>query len=198
MKDGGTALKRDPMSVSERTRWPILFGVTILTGIGAGLGGMALALLLHAIQHIAYGYSLDATISPETFLQGRQRRRTAAPDPGPGSMRSHRWHRLVACLSFRPSPRQRRQSSQGGRSAHADPDDDGACAAADRHRRARLAARREVAPREIGATFAGWLSHYAGLTPAESRLMVACGRGGPASPLSIMSRSAALSLSLKF
>ncbi|MCM3468322.1 hypothetical protein M3643_12655, partial [Staphylococcus lugdunensis] len=31
--------------------------VTVLTGIGAGLGGMLLALLLHAIQHVAYGYS---------------------------------------------------------------------------------------------------------------------------------------------
>src|SRR5471030_2792308 len=49
----------------------ILLGVVvILTGVGAGLGGMFLALLLHVIQHLAYGYSLDKIISPETFLMG--------------------------------------------------------------------------------------------------------------------------------
>jgi hypothetical protein len=31
---------------------------------------MLLALLLHLIQHVAYGYSLDAVVSPESFLQG--------------------------------------------------------------------------------------------------------------------------------
>nr|WP_239556630.1 chloride channel protein [Dyella flava] len=36
---------------------------------------------------------------------------------------------------------------------------------------------REGAPREVGATFAGWLSHRIGLTPQESRVMVACGAG---------------------
>ena len=36
----------------------VLAAVTLLTGIGAGLGGMLLALLLHGIQHLAYGYSV--------------------------------------------------------------------------------------------------------------------------------------------
>jgi len=36
---------------------------------------------------------------------------------------------------------------------------------------------REVAPREIGSVWAGWLSHRAGLSVAESRIMVACGAG---------------------
>lgn len=44
--------------------------VVIFTGIGAGLGGMLLALLLHGIQHLAYGYSLDSLVSHETFLLG--------------------------------------------------------------------------------------------------------------------------------
>jgi len=48
----------------------ILALVVIFTGIGAGLGGMLLALLLHGIQHLAYGYSLDSLISHETFLLG--------------------------------------------------------------------------------------------------------------------------------
>jgi H+/Cl- antiporter ClcA len=36
---------------------------------------------------------------------------------------------------------------------------------------------REVAPREIGAVWAGWLAHRVGLTVADSRIMVACGAG---------------------
>jgi H+/Cl- antiporter ClcA len=36
---------------------------------------------------------------------------------------------------------------------------------------------REVAPREIGSMLAGWLSHRAGLSAADSRIMVACGAG---------------------
>ena len=40
--------------------------VTILTGVGAGVGGMLLALLLHAIQHVAYGYSLAHLVGAES------------------------------------------------------------------------------------------------------------------------------------
>ncbi len=36
---------------------------------------------------------------------------------------------------------------------------------------------REVAPREIGAIFAGWLAHRAGLSVREQQVMVACGAG---------------------
>jgi len=36
---------------------------------------------------------------------------------------------------------------------------------------------REVAPREIGAALAGWLSNRAGLAAADSRIVVACGAG---------------------
>ncbi|RAB93528.1 chloride channel protein, partial [Burkholderia multivorans] len=44
--------------------------VTIVTGIGAGLGGMLLALLLHAIQHLAYGYGAAHLVGTESFLTG--------------------------------------------------------------------------------------------------------------------------------
>jgi H+/Cl- antiporter ClcA len=36
---------------------------------------------------------------------------------------------------------------------------------------------REVAPREVGAVWSGWLAQRARLTAAESRVMVACGAG---------------------
>ena len=44
--------------------------VTILTGVGAGCGGMLLALLPHASQHVAYGYSLAHGGGSESFLTG--------------------------------------------------------------------------------------------------------------------------------
>src|SRR5580704_17478817 len=54
-------------SVRHQTSPSALLAVVILTGIGAGIGGMSLALLLHFIQHIAYGYSVDVVISGESF-----------------------------------------------------------------------------------------------------------------------------------
>lgn len=44
--------------------------VTVLVGVSAGLGGMSLGLLLHATQHIAYGYGLHASAYNESFLEG--------------------------------------------------------------------------------------------------------------------------------
>lgn len=41
-----------------------------LTAAGAGVGGMALAMLLHAIQHLAYHYSLSHVVSHQSFLSG--------------------------------------------------------------------------------------------------------------------------------
>jgi hypothetical protein len=57
----------DPPTSSSASSWPRLAAVTVLTGVAAGLGGMLLALLLHAVQHIAYGYGGHID---ESFLQG--------------------------------------------------------------------------------------------------------------------------------
>src|SRR5277367_159489 len=58
--------------VVGRARLPVVAAATVVTGVCAGLGGMSLALLLHAIQHLAYGYSLGWLIGPESFLAGVQ------------------------------------------------------------------------------------------------------------------------------
>lgn len=42
----------------------------VLTGILAGLAGMVLALILHAIQHLAFGYSAGQIVGSVSFLQG--------------------------------------------------------------------------------------------------------------------------------
>src|ERR1700692_3354500 len=55
---------------SRDLHWLTLPSVTVAVGIASGLGGMALGLLLHFIQHVAYGYSLHSLISHESFLEG--------------------------------------------------------------------------------------------------------------------------------
>lgn len=42
----------------------------MLTGLLAGLSGMVLALILHAFQHLAFGYSPGQIVSAESFLRG--------------------------------------------------------------------------------------------------------------------------------
>ncbi|KVH07607.1 chloride channel protein [Burkholderia sp. BCCIQ04A] len=151
--------------------------VTVLTGIGAGLGGMLLALLLHAIQHVAYGYSIAHVIGSESFLTG-----VTAADPlrrlavlavcglvaGGGWWALYRYGRPL--VSIRRA----------------------VCAADPRmpfvsttvHALLQIVTvalgsplGREVAPREIGSLLAGRFAHAAGLTPDDCRLMVACGAG---------------------
>lgn len=151
--------------------------VTILTGVGAGLGGMLLALLLHAIQHVAYGYSVAHVIGTESFLTG-----VTDADPlrrlavlvfcgivaGGGWWALYRYGRPL--VSIRRAVRA------------ADPRMPFVSTTI--HALLQIVTvalgsplGREVAPREIGSLLAGWLAHRAGLTPDDCRLMVACGAG---------------------
>ncbi|WP_321785345.1 chloride channel protein [Burkholderia pyrrocinia] len=151
--------------------------VTILTGVGAGLGGMLLALLLHAIQHIAYGYSVAHVIGTESFLTG-----VTDADPlrrfavlvfcgivaGGGWWALYRYGRPL--VSIRRAVRA------------ADPRMPFVSTTV--HALLQIVTvalgsplGREVAPREIGSLLAGRLAHAAGLTPDDCRLMVACGAG---------------------
>ncbi|MFJ1209153.1 chloride channel protein [Burkholderia pyrrocinia] len=151
--------------------------VTILTGVGAGLGGMLLALLLHAIQHAAYGYSIAHVIGTESFLTG-----VTDADPlrrlavlvfcgivaGGGWWALYRYGRPL--VSIRRAVRA------------ADPRMPFVSTTI--HALLQIVTvalgsplGREVAPREIGSLLAGRLAHRAGLTPDDCRLMVACGAG---------------------
>ena len=56
---------------AARARLPIAYPVAVLlAGIAGGVSGVSLALTLHAIQHLAYGYSLTTLVGGETFLDG--------------------------------------------------------------------------------------------------------------------------------
>lgn len=151
--------------------------VTVLTGIGAGLGGMLLAMLLHEIQHVAYGYSQAHVISSESFLQGvagtRPERRVAVLAlcglvGGIGWWTLYRYGRPLVSIAAALKPGAARMPLfettvhallQIVTVALGSP------------------LGREVAPREIGAAFATWLSKRTGLTAAERRVMIACGAG---------------------
>jgi H+/Cl- antiporter ClcA len=149
----------------------------LLVGIAAGIGGMVLALFLHLIQHLAYGYSLDAVISNQSFLQGV----TAAPPlrrvvvlAGCGLVAGGGWW---AVYRFgRPLVSIKRAVEPGSPPMP--------ILATTGHALLQIITvalgsplGREVAPREIGAMLAGWLCRRAGLTGPETSVMIACGAG---------------------
>ena len=158
------------------TSWPVLAAVTVLTGVAAGLGGMLLALLPHAIQHVAYGYSLGALISGESFLQG-----VMASSPlrrflvlslcglvaGIGWWTIHRFGRPLVSISNAVNKGERMPALTTAL-----------------HDLLQIVTvglgsplGREVAPREIGALAASFLCRRARITAEESRIMIACGAG---------------------
>lgn len=156
----------------------LIYGlVTLATGVGAGLGGMALALLLHLIQHLAYGYSLGALVGKESFLQGV----LAAPP----------WRRVLALLGC---------GVLGGcgwllvyRFGHkllsvAKAVEPGAPPMPPVSTLSHVLLQistvalgsplgREVAPREVGALLAGAAARSACLPDEDIRIMIACGAG---------------------
>lgn len=155
----------------------ILAVVVILTGLGAGLGGMLLAMLLRYIQHLAYGYSLDHIISHESFLQGvstaAAQRRVAVlmvcgVVAGLGWWLVYKYGRALVSVK-KAVTEEAPLMPVASTLAHAILQIVTVALGSPLGR--------EVAPREVGALWAGWLSHYARLTPAHRRLVVACGAG---------------------
>ncbi|KWU47776.1 chloride channel protein [Pseudomonas palleroniana] len=151
--------------------------VVMLTGVGAGLGGMCLALLLHGIQHLAYGYSLDSLVSHQTFLWGVT---AATPE--------RRLHVLMVCgvvagLGWWTLYRYGRPLVSVKQAVSASlpimPAKTTLAHAVLQIITVALGSPlgREVAPREVGALAATWLSQRARLTPEMHRLLVACGAG---------------------
>ena len=161
----------------ERSPLAVFVAVILLTGVGAGLGGMLLALLLHWIQHLAYGYSIDHVISSESFLDGVS---GASPERRVLVLASCG---LVAGLGWWALYRFGRPLVSIKKAMKSE-DPCMPIVSTVVHAVLQIVTvalgsplGREVAPREIGSVWAGWLSHRAGLSVAESRIMVACGAG---------------------
>ena len=160
----------------SKTPFLTLFLATIFVGIGSGFFGTLLALLLHSIQHIAYGYSLDHIISKESFLEG-----VSASSPqrriivlmlcgliaGLGWWALYRYGKPL--VSIAEALKLKKNMPIGATIIHAllqiitialgSP------------------LGREVAPRELGAVFAQWLSAKLKLKPQDAQIMLACGAG---------------------
>ncbi|MGF6722974.1 H+/Cl- antiporter ClcA [Paraburkholderia sp. GAS41] len=161
----------------EHSPFTVFAAVTLLTGVGAGLGGMLLALLLHWIQHVAFGYSIGHVISHESFLDGVS-----------GASPERRVQALVICglvagLGWWTLYRFGRPLVSIKNALKSD-DPRMPVVSTVVHAVLQIVTvalgsplGREVAPREIGSVWAGWLSHRAGLSVEESRIMVACGAG---------------------
>lgn len=150
---------------------------TLLTGVVAGVGGMLLALLLHAIQHFAFGYSPNAIISKESFLEGVS-----------AANASRRLYVLIFCgliagigwyLLYRFG-----KPLISIANAVKNPHKPMPFFSTLIHALLQIITvalgsplGREVAPREVGAIGAGWLAQRFHLTVAETRILVACGAG---------------------
>ncbi|MFJ1268261.1 chloride channel protein [Legionella lytica] len=161
---------------NSKTSIGILMLVTIGVGIGSGLIGMTLALLLHYLQHIAYGYSSLHIISPESFLEGvsasSPTRRllvlgTCGLVAGGGWFIIQRFGKPLVSIA------------QAIKTGEIMPPLTTTCHALIQIITIALGSPlgREVAPREAAAVFATWLSHKAGLTVDETKVMLACGAG---------------------
>ncbi len=150
--------------------------VTIIVGIGSGLLGMALVLMLHYLQHLAYHYSLNQIISPEHFLEGVS---AASPQrrvvvlficgviAGCGWWALYRFGKPL--VSIGEAIKNYKKMPPLATIIHA------------LLQIVTIALGsplgREVAPRELGAIFATWIAQKTGLTRHETKIMLACGAG---------------------
>jgi H+/Cl- antiporter ClcA len=162
---------------SHETHWLLLTAVAVAVGISSGLGGTALGLLLRFVQHIAYGYSLHALVSRESFFEG-----VSASSPlrrllvlcvcgavaGIGWSALNRFGRPLVSIS-------KAIENNGPRMPFLPTIAHGLLQIVTVALGSPLG--REVAPRELGAVLATWLSSRAGLSPENRRIMIACGAG---------------------
>lgn len=169
----GPLHKKDSQSPSH---FLTLFIATIIVGVGSGFFAMLLALLLHYIQHIAYGYSPAQIISDESFLEGvsastAQRRinvlMLCGLIAGLGWWALYRYGKPL--VSIAEAIKTKKMMPIGSTIVHA------------LLQIVTIALGsplgREVAPREIGSVFASWFSRTIGLSPKETKIMLACGAG---------------------
>ena len=178
--DAGSTGATTPPRAAAASSWrgPLAYPIAVLlTGLAGGLAGLSLALLLHGIQHLAYGYSPDALISGESFLDGV----VAAPPlrrlavlagcgllAGLGWWAVHRFGRALVSI----------------RSVVADPATPMPAGTTVTHVLLQIVTvalgsplGREVAPRELGALFAGAIARRLRVTAEEMRILLACGAG---------------------
>jgi H+/Cl- antiporter ClcA len=144
----------------------------VLTGLAAGVGGALLTLLLHLVQHIAFGYTEN------TFLIGVERasalRRVLAMTLG-GVAVGLGWWRLRRKVSAEDVSVTRAIRDTGSRLPVAGTVGDALLQIVTVGVGASLG--REGAPRQVGAATAGWIAARLALCAAQRRTLLACGAG---------------------
>ncbi len=164
-------------AVTSRKNYLIWLFAVIATGVLAGLAGMILALILHVIQHYAFGYSVDRIISTESFLQGvsdsAPLRRVAAI-VACGGIAGFGWWLLGRYGQPRVSIK----------AAVSSPSRQMPVVTTIIHVLLQIVTvalgsplGREVAPREMGALAGGAIGRRLGLDDDEVRMLIACGAG---------------------
>lgn len=165
-----------PAPPAIRTAVPLILAA-LLVGLGGGLAGTLLALLLHAVQHLAYGYGLLPGDAHASFLQGAS---AAAPSrrlmamaicgviAGVGWWALYRFGRpLVSVKQTVADPTQRMPVLSTLWHALLQIVTVGLGSPLGR----------EVAPRELGALLGSRLGTVFRLDPDQQRLIIACGAG---------------------
>ena len=143
--------------------------VTVLAGVGAGVGGMVLSLILHAIEHVAFGYSSGTLLAAASRLEPWRRLiplLVAGVIGACGWYALRRWGTPVVSV---------KRAVDGVRMPWLVTVANAVLQIIVVGLGASVG--REVAPREVGALVSGWLSDVAGLTARERRVIVACGAG---------------------
>jgi H+/Cl- antiporter ClcA len=154
----------------SRAPWILrLVIVTALVGVGAGVGGLCAALLFRLVGTIAYGVSSDSFL--DDVLQADPSRRMIALCAA-GVFAAFAWWALRRW----GAPIVSVEASVAGKRM---PWIVSILNAAIQIIIVGLGASigKEVAPRELGALVAGWLTDKAGVTARERRILVACGAG---------------------
>lgn len=164
---------RENSDTSWHRRWLALF----LTGLLAGTAGMVIALILHAIQHLAFGYSQQSLIGGAPFLQGvtdASALRRFASLTGAGIVAGWGWWLLARYAKKRISVS----------AAVKDINQPMPPVTTLTHALLQVVTvamgsplGRESAPREVGALFGGGIARRLGLKTEETRLVIACGAG---------------------
>ena len=154
---------------------PRFWLVVLLTAVGAGLAGGALTLLLHLVQHAAFGYAEESFLTGVEQASGRRRLLVLALA---GVVAGLGWWLLRGPVSRwlgRSSGVSESVWTPTGRMGFLRTSLDGVLQIVIVGMGASLG--REGAPREVAAAIGSRLSELTGLTAAQRRLIIACGAG---------------------
>ncbi|RNI24822.1 chloride channel protein [Flexivirga caeni] len=153
-------------------RWWRMAAATMLTGLLAGVGGIALTELLHGVQHLAFGYTRGDFLAGVLAAPGPRR---VAALTGGGLLvgAGWWWHRRrtgAQDVSVTHALR-----TPGTRLPVAGTIVDAVLQVVAVGAGASLG--REGAPRQVGAALGGWIAGRIGVTPSQRRTLLACGAG---------------------